>query len=340
MRSCALAILQSVTLLVLAPLSYAEHGGTFTESGSTLLFRAESLRLTIGRHEFTVPNPPGTIVEGSVPIPSLAASGDRIAVELVLTDSSPSADSKSPSVARPNRDEQDVKSVLGVYSLHNKSWNIFGDFCPDEVSSVSLSPDGTKVAFTSKSKRGNQHCFDNPTVLQILDIGTGEFTVVPYPADLLMNDSPLSWSPDGRCLVGQLGSLKTSTQQIVLIEIASGVARTIADGTDPSWSPKGNWIAYIADEAGSQACMLIRPDGTKAKMIHTLAGGAGDYSILYRGAVWSPEGGKLLFNEMKSDEPTVRVTMLNLATGRVLTRSLGGPIVIGWGREPINPSTR
>jgi TolB protein len=220
-----------------------------------------------------------------------------------------------------------------VYSLRDKLWKVFGNFCPDEVNSVALSPDGTKVAFTSKSRSGSHHCFDNPTLLQILDIATGEFTAIPYRAESLMSDSPLGWSPDGRYLVGQLGSMETSTQQIVLIEIASGLGKTIASGSAPSWSPKGNWIAYIADGAGGQKCMLIRPDGTDARMVHTLAKDSGGYSILYRGALWSPDGGKLLFNEMKADDPSVRVTMLNLATGRVITEPSDGLIVLGWGRE-------
>ena len=207
MLSRVLAVLQLVVFLVLSCASYGEPGGTFTVAGTTLLFRNETLRLTIGQQEVIVPNPPGSIVEGSVPIPSLASSGVRVAVELVGTDRHPRVECKSLSVACPGQDEEEVKSVVGVYSLHTKSWKVFGDFCPDYVNSVALSPDGTKVAFTSKLKSGSQHCFDNPTVLQILDIATGGFTAVPYQAELLMSDSPLGWSPDGRYLVGQLGSI-------------------------------------------------------------------------------------------------------------------------------------
>jgi len=318
---------------MLSRVSYGESGGTFTVAGSTLLFRDETLRLAVGQQEVIVPNPPGIIVEGSVPIPSLASGGERVAVELVVTDSQPRGLCQSPSTVCLGQDEEEVKSVVGVYSLHDKSWKEFGDFCPDDVNSVALSPDGTKVAFTSKSKSGSQHCFDNPTVLQILDIATGEFRVVPYRAESLMSDSPLGWSLDGRYLVGQLGSMETSTQQVVLIEIASGIGKTIAHGIAPSWSPKGDWIAYITGGAAGQRCMLIRPDGTGVRMVHTLARDSGDYSILYRGAVWSPDGGKLLFNEMKADEPSVRVTMLNLASGRLVTESRDGLIVFGWGRE-------
>lgn len=333
MRSRVLAILQLAAFLMLSRASYGGPGGTFTVAGSTLLFRDESLRLAIGQQKVRVPNPPGTIVEGSVPIPSLASSGERIAVELLLTDNHPKAECKLSFAICPGQDEKAVKSVVGVYSLNDKSWKLFGDFCPDYVSSMTLSQDGTKVAFISKSKGSSQHCFDNPAVLQILDIETGEFTAVPYRAESLMNDSPLGWSPDGRYLVGQLGSMETPTQQIVLIEIASGIGKIIARGTAPSWSPKGDWIAFIAGEAGGEKCMLIRPDGTDVRMVHALVADSGNYAILYRGAVWSPDGGKLLFNEMKADEPTVRVTMVTLSTGKVITQSHDGLIVFGWGRE-------
>lgn len=340
MRRHVLVILQLGAFVMLSPVSYAGRDGTFTEAGSILLFRDETLRLTTGQREVIVPNPPGTLVEGSVPIPALASNGDRVAVELVLPETPPGGMCKTLAADCLDHGEQEIKSVVGVYSLRDKSWKLFGDFCPDEVSSVALSTDGTKVAFTSKSKKGSLQCSDNPTVLEILDIATGEFTTVPYPGETLMGDSPLSWSPDGRYLVGQLGSMETSTQHVALIEIASGKGKTIAEGTAPSWSPKGDWIAYVVAGPGGQKCMLIRPDGTDLRMIYTPANKAGPYSILYRSAVWSPDGRELMFNEMKADEPSVRVTKLDLTTGTVTTEARDGLIVFGWGRESNRPPDR
>ena len=308
--------------MMLSRASYGETKGTFAVPQSTLLFSYTSLRLTTSKQEFIVPNPPGLMGEGfsPLPLPALAPSGEIVAGALAL-----------PIDAERRR----FHLVIGVYSLLNNSWRTYGDFCSSDHGSVAFSPEGTKVAFISNSKEGSSNCDSSPKLLRILDLVTGNLTTVPYPAEYLMENARLSWSPDGKYLAAQSGHWASPTQHIVVIEVASGIGKTIAVGTDPSWSPKGDWIAYT--EAGSmQKCMLIHPDGTGVKMVRDLSKEyRRGYWKFYYGAVWSPDGAKLLLNESELEVPgSLVVTMLDLTTGKVTTESKHGMVVFGWANNP------
>jgi hypothetical protein len=190
-----------------------------------------------------------------------------------------------------------------------------------------FSPDGTRVAFASQSgsPSGNGYCFGNPFVLQILDLATGELAPVFYPGRVEKH-ARLSWSPDGKYLAGEFCCSASSASQVAVIDLGSGTGKVIAEGTDPSWSPKGDWIAY--DDPKKKKCILVRPDGTGARVVQELAG----YWMFFKGAVWSPDAEKLLFNEDVIDSGG-NVTILELPTGKVIKRSRNVRFVLGWAAE-------
>jgi Tol biopolymer transport system component len=113
-----------------------------------------------------------------------------------------------------------------------------------------------------------------------------------------------------------------------VIDVGSGSARVIAEGINPSWSPKGDWIAY-QDDKGLK-CMVIRPDGTGAKEILDLEKRFHGYRTFLQGAVWSPDGEKLLLNEAKGVSDGIDVTMLDLASGKVTTTFKNRLAVLSW----------
>jgi Tol biopolymer transport system component len=216
---------------------------------------------------------------------------------------------------------------MGVYSLRDKAWKLYGDFC--FAGSAAFSPDGKRVAFEVTTRADNPNCNSLPgsEMLMILDLETGQFTPVP-DTEPVMGNTQLSWSPDGRHLAVQFTKADTPHYLIVLIEIGSWVQNVIAEGTDPSWSPKGDWIAYHAQ--WNQTCMLIRPDGTGAKMVLDLRSRTSGRLLFksgwlsYAATVWSPDEEKLLLHEEVMDGVNYNVTILDLATGNTTAKSEKG----------------
>jgi Tol biopolymer transport system component len=213
------------------------------------------------------------------------------------------------------------KSVLGVYSVRDKTWKQYGEF--EAVRSAAFSPDGNKVVFVARRGCTVAGCDEG---LMILDLETGQIMSVPgqgYKA--VSGADQLSWSPDGKLLAGSVQW--PGFGRIVLIDVATGETKTIAEGTDPSWSPKGDWIAYIE----FNDCKIIHPDGTDDRSVFE-----NQYKWTNRWSidapiVWSPDGEKLLLNQAKPDAAGSRVIMVDLPTGHAARVVKNGEVVVsGW----------
>lgn len=82
------------------------------------------------------------------------------------------------------------------------------------------------------------------------------------------------WSPDGKRLVYQMDGA------VRLYELDNDRSDAVAKGTDPTWSPDGNWIAFRDRET----YYAMHPDGSgRKKLFRNHWGGA--VSALY----WSPD---------------------------------------------------
>lgn len=140
-----------------------------------------------------------------------------------------------------------------------------------EDSSPTPSPDGTKVAFYSKTG----------TAIVNAD-GTGRARLKGCTG------YNLSWSPDSTRIAceGESGG------SIVVVHADGTGARQVPGpgGYAPSWSPDGTTIAYV----GSEGIYAVSPDGTNAA--HLTAHPADDLTV----PVWSPESKSILF---VSEEP-------------------------------------
>ena len=105
------------------------------------------------------------------------------------------------------------------------------------------------------------------------------------------------WSPSGNELVYD------GDKKIYIYSLTTGSRRLLVEGTSPTWSPNGDWIAY-RDMNGRAS--LTSPDGSKTKEILPS-------SVIRRGLRWSPNGRYLLFANAR----TYNIQIVNLATNHI-----------------------
>jgi len=329
MRNLLLIVPLLAIVAAISAASLDRRRDTFSEPQSLLLFSGDfgNFLIAAPNSNLAVPHPPGAIIESSSPLPALAPAGDQVAVSYRLPDDQGSTVCHpSWPVSGPNKPVI-YKSVLGIYSLREKRWKLYGDFC--FVGSAAFSPDGNNVAFKATIRSGDPRfpSLPYPDELLILDLRTGQFKVVPDTASV-MGNRLLSWSPDGQYLaISQTSSAEKSPGTIVLIQIGTWAKKNIAVGESPSWSPKGDWIAYLAN--WGRTCVIIHPDGTGSKAILDTQGRPGGW-LFYGWIGWSADEDRLLLNEEQLDGPASEVTMLNVSNGQAMIKSTNGEPVWGW----------
>ena len=109
---------------------------------------------------------------------------------------------------------------------------------------------------------------------EILDLSSKRIHPVAINVDQREYVTSQCWSPDGKRLVYQMDDA------VRLYELDTDRSDAVAKGSDPTWSPDGNWIAF----RDSDTYYAMHPDGSgRKKLFHNHWGRA--VSALY----WSPD---------------------------------------------------
>lgn len=144
------------------------------------------------------------------------------------------------------------------------------------------------------------------------------------PSLLLLLASLTAFAAD-RILISRLGPTEAS----LFISNADGSAERplMKDGSlhyNPAWSPKGEWIAFTSERAGSADLYRIHPDGTGLERLT-------DHPAYDDQAAFSPDAKRLVFVSTRA-AGTADLWTLDLATHKTkpLTSGPGGDFRPAW----------
>jgi len=186
-----------------------------------------------------------------------------------------------------------------VVNLDGSGYRVLDD---RKSAPLALSPDGKTIAFG---------CCDGPGVLYSWPEGPTTLNPVEYGVDAQKLFLP-EWSPDGQRLAwvvsGELTPGNEYQSGIAIFDIASRTAQILHAYTPLggssvehflSWSPDGNWLAFVTyaerPELGRRPALYVtRADGQEETFL-----GVGF------NPVWSPDGKWLVFNDAKESPTSV-----------------------------------
>lgn len=184
-----------------------------------------------------------------------------------------------------NRDGQNNQTDLYMSSPDGlEITRLTTDASVDEGSTPRLSPDGTRVVFTST--------INDNTDIYILDIASG---IINRITDAEERDAAPSWSPNGQQLVFE--SFRDGNLEIYIVNAdGSNPTRLTNDpagDSNPVWSPTSNEIAFASNRFGNSDLFLLNTNGA----VSTLTTNPAPDNT----PAWSPDGNFIAFQSFSGD---------------------------------------
>jgi Tol biopolymer transport system component len=164
--------------------------------------------------------------------------------------------------------------------------------------SPAWSPDGEQLAYVRKTDLNNQ-----PEIVLLAVISQTRHVVQALQDPML---AAVSWSPDGRYLVGDVGCCATGRELVLLDSDGTQVQRRIPYSIKYTWSPDGRYLALGRDERLDQPISIESGNSSSVILLDTVSGVEqivmqGTSEALYSPICWLSEQAlvyrQLLWNE-------------------------------------------
>jgi hypothetical protein len=154
------------------------------------------------------------------------------------------------------------------------------------VGGLSWSPDGQKLAAAL------QTCAEDECRRDIYTLNADGTGVTDFTPDLVGDEDP-SWSPDGLKIA--YGSIRNADYEVIVVNTdgtgATDVTNNPAVDYDPDWSPDGSAIVFTRNEGNHSDIWTTSPDGSLPQQRLT---NSGEFERRYSPA-WSPDGALIAF---------------------------------------------
>ena len=169
------------------------------------------------------------------------------------------------------------------------------------------SPDGSQVAFADGAGATNR-------VLLTSADGSGE------PETLLDRDErqfPTSWIANGNVMTIYIDSADSTARDLYMLPLDGDLTPELFLATPfqergASFSPDGQWIAYVSDESGQDEVYVRSYPGPSGQVIISTGGG--------EEVVWGPDGSELFYRN--GDQ----VMVVEVTTGQTFSAGAPAPL--------------
>ena len=190
-----------------------------------------------------------------------------------------------------------------------------------------LSPDGTRFAMLRADTTG---------AIRLLVAPVSGEPAEPLNLELELTLDPAGpqWSPDGSQLTLTAPHPADGRPAVWVIHLETSFARLVVDhdaeDSEPTWSPDGEWIAFLSRRSGRTAATIISADGLGTPIqVSSAPRGFDDHSL-----TWSRDSGRLAYARyaIDGDKHGDQIHTYDLKTGasKQITTRLCGRRQLTW----------
>lgn len=190
------------------------------------------------------------------------------------------------------------------------------------VEQINWSPDGSKIAYTSKKKSGYAAASSTNSSIYLYDVATGKTT--DLTEGMMGYDVGPVFSPDGRYLAWlsmERDGYESDRNRLFLYDFEDGSKRELTTGFDlnahdPVWSPDGSTIYFTSETEGT---VQIFAAEISTGTIRQVTEGMHDYGSV--NVASTPDGQVLIASRMSISAPS-EIFRVDVETGEAepLTR--------------------